>query len=62
MSDSNRHDEIQGEIIHVYDGIEEADNELPLWWLFTFYGAVIFAVCYWFYYEGFEVGASPMQA
>ncbi|MCA9536708.1 MAG: c-type cytochrome [Myxococcales bacterium] len=62
MSDGNRHDEIQGEIIHVYDGIEEADNELPLWWLFTFYGAVIFAVCYWFYYEGFEVGASPMQA
>jgi cytochrome c oxidase cbb3-type subunit 3 len=62
MSDSNRHDEIQGEIIHVYDGIEEADNELPLWWLFTFYGAVIFGIFYWFYYEGFNVGASPMQA
>lgn len=62
MSDSNRHDEIQGEIIHVYDGIEEADNELPLWWLFTFYGAVIFAIFYWFYYEGFNVGPSPMQA
>jgi cytochrome c oxidase cbb3-type subunit 3 len=62
MSEGNRHDEIQGEIIHVYDGIEEADNELPLWWLFTFYGAVVFAVFYWFYYEGFEVGDSPMQA
>lgn len=62
MSDSHRHDEIQGEIVHVYDGIEEADNELPLWWLFTFYGAVIFGIVYWFYYEGFNVGPSPMQA
>lgn len=61
MSDGNRHDEIQGEIIHVYDGIEEADNELPRWWLFTFYGAVFFGIFYWFYYEGFNVGPSPMQ-
>ena len=62
MSEGNRRDEIQGEIIHVYDGIEEADNELPLWWLFTFYGAIIFAVGYWYYYEGFAVGPSSMQA
>ena len=62
MSEQNRHDDIQGEIIHVYDGIEEADNELPLWWLFTFYGALVFAIFYWFYFEGFGVGASPTQA
>lgn len=62
MSDEKRHDEIQGEIIHVYDGIEEADNDLPLWWLFTFYGAILFGIVYWYYYEGFNVGPSPMQA
>lgn len=61
MSDIERHDAIQGRIIHVYDGIEEADNKLPLWWLWTFFGAVAFAAAYWFYFEVFAVGASPLQ-
>ena len=29
MSESRKHDPIQGEIIHEYDGIQEADNALP---------------------------------
>jgi len=57
-----RTDPIQGEILHVYDGIEEADNELPRWWLATLFGAIIVGVGYWVYYETFHVGASPMEA
>ncbi|MGB5808968.1 MAG: cbb3-type cytochrome c oxidase N-terminal domain-containing protein [Polyangiales bacterium] len=61
MSDVNRTDEIQGEILHVYDDIEEADNNLPTWWLLTFYGAIAFAIVYWFYFQVYGVGQSQRQ-
>ena len=55
-----RRDEIQGDIVHVCDGIEEADNKLPHWWLWTFYLAIIFALLYWAYYHLFGVGDTPL--
>jgi cytochrome c oxidase cbb3-type subunit 3 len=61
MSEVNRTDEIQGEILHVYDGIEEADNNLPTWWLLTFYGAVVFGLIYWFYYHEYAIGQLQPQ-
>jgi len=38
---------------HVYDGIEEYENPLPLWWFFTFVASLIYAVGYLIYYPGF---------
>ena len=37
---------------HIYDGIEEYDNPLPLWWFNLFLGSVIFSVIYLIAYPG----------
>lgn len=59
MAEPLRKDEIAGEIIHVYDGIEEADNELPAWWIAMFVGGAVFAIAYWFAYHEYEALKSP---
>jgi len=61
MSDVKRHDAIQGDIVHEYDGIEEADNRLPIWWLVTFFGAVAFGVFYWEFYEVWRFAPSTPE-
>ncbi|MBL8731701.1 MAG: hypothetical protein JNN13_04985 [Planctomycetes bacterium] len=47
---------------HVYDGIQEFDNRLPNWWLWTFYGACIFSIFYWVHYHTIGTGDLPGAA
>lgn len=35
---------------HDYDGIQEYDNPLPMWWLITFLAAIIFSYLYYLHY------------
>ncbi|MGA1523901.1 MAG: cbb3-type cytochrome c oxidase N-terminal domain-containing protein [Planctomycetota bacterium] len=46
---------------HQFDGIEEFDNHLPNWWLWTFYGACIFSLFYWLYYHGLGLGPTSRE-
>lgn len=42
---------------HVYDGIEEYDNPLPLWWFYLFVATIVFAFGYLVFFPG--LGAFP---
>lgn len=48
--------EEEGEIIldHNYDGIKELDNNLPPWWVYSFYLTIIFAFVYMARYHVFN--------
>jgi cytochrome c oxidase cbb3-type subunit 3 len=44
----------------VYDGIEEEDNRLPLWWLVTLFGAIVFAFGYWLAFHSTHLAETPL--
>lgn len=44
---------------HAWDGdLQEFNNPLPNWWLWTFYATVVFAIIYWVLYPAWPVGDS----
>jgi cytochrome c oxidase cbb3-type subunit 3 len=46
---------------HVWDGIRELNTPLPKWWLYTFYGCIVFALGYTVFYPAWPLpgGATP---
>ncbi|MGD8497315.1 MAG: cytochrome-c oxidase, cbb3-type subunit III [Chromatiales bacterium] len=44
---------------HAWDGdLQEYNNPLPRWWLWTFYASIVFAIVYWILYPAWPVGKS----
>jgi cytochrome c oxidase cbb3-type subunit 3 len=42
---------------HAWDGdLQEYTNPLPRWWLWCFYGTVVFSILYWLVYPSWPVG------
>ena len=55
--------EEEGEIIldHNYDGIKELDNNLPPWWVYSFYISIVFAVVYMVRYHVFDADGQYVE-
>jgi len=42
---------------HAWDGdLQEFNNPLPRWWLWSFYATVVFSIIYWFIYPSWPIG------
>jgi cytochrome c oxidase cbb3-type subunit 3 len=42
---------------HAWDGdLQEYNNPLPAWWVYTFYATVVFAIAYWTIYPSWPFG------
>ena len=46
---------------HNYDGIKELDNSLPPWWVYMFYGTILFAVVYLIRFEVMDGDTPEME-
>jgi cytochrome c oxidase cbb3-type subunit 3 len=47
---------------HVWDEtLQEFNNPLPRWWLWAFYGTIIFAIVYWTMYPSWPIGKTYLK-
>lgn len=46
---------------HTYDGIQEYDQKLPNWWLFTLYITIVAFVIYWLGYYQMGIGSTDTE-
>ena len=46
---------------HVYDGIQEYDQKLPNWWLFTLYITIVWFIGHWLCYYQLGIGSSDQD-
>ena len=47
---------------HVWDEtLQEFNNPLPRWWLWTFYGTILFTITYWIMYPSWPIGSSYLK-
>lgn len=60
MSDERKIDKATGQEIkgHEWDGIAELDTPLPRWWLWTFYGTIVWGVIYTIAYPAWPMVSS----
>jgi cytochrome c oxidase cbb3-type subunit 3 len=63
MADNKRIDEKTGTstVGHEWDGIEELDTPMPRWWLWTFYGTIVFAIVYCVAYPAWPMLSGATQ-
>lgn len=54
-------DQKENKTHHIYDDIHEEDNHLPLWWLVTLFGAIVFSFGYWFVYHSAHAANLPLE-
>ncbi len=46
---------------HEWDGIKELNNPLPRWWLWTFYGCIVWAIGYTVLYPAWQLAPAPRR-